>query len=108
MLNRAVIIVRPAQPYMEWAKSLDSSDVLPDALGEQTVYLIPEFADDEQAERVLNLVYAAVFELELHAWHTVRSAWPPNRSLAVFKEWFTIEMHSVVQDLLDAPLFDDE
>jgi hypothetical protein len=108
MLNRAALIVRPAQPYMDWAKSLDDSDVLPDALGEQTVYLIPEFEDDEQAESVLNQVYAAIFELELHGWHTIRPAWPQDRSLAAFNEWFTIEMHTVVQDLQDVPLVDDE
>ena len=108
MLNRAALIVRPAQPYMDWAKSLDDSDVLPDALGEQTVYLVPEFEDDEQAESVLKLVYTAVFELELHGWHTIQSAWPQDRSLGAFKEWFTIEMHTVVQDVLDVPLVDDE
>jgi hypothetical protein len=61
MLNRAALIVRPAKPFMDWAKSLDDSDVLPDVDGEQTVYLIPEFDDDEEAESVLRRAYGAVF-----------------------------------------------
>jgi len=38
MLNRAVVIVRPKQPYLDWALSLDDSGLVPDPGNEQTVY----------------------------------------------------------------------
>ena len=70
MLNRAVLIVRPRRPFLEWAAQLDDSGLLPDVDGEQTAYLVPEFEDDAKRERVLKLVYAEVFERELFGWHT--------------------------------------
>ena len=108
MLNRAVLIVRPKQPYLDWAAQLDDSGVVPEVEGEQTVYLIPGFEDDNEARRVLEDVYAEVFERELDAWHTDESAWPPNRDFEMFQQWFKIELHSVVEDLCDFELVDDE
>ena len=46
MLNRGVLIVCHARPFLEWAAGLDDSGVRPLVEGEQTVYLIPEFEDD--------------------------------------------------------------
>ncbi len=108
MLNRAVLIVRPKQPYLDWAASLDDSGTLPDITGEQTVYLIPEYADDEEAQEVLEEVYAAVFETELGGWHRDEAAWPPKRDFQTFLAWFSVEMHSVVEDLCADALVDDE
>ena len=53
MLNRAALIVRPAQPFLDWAKSLDDSGVAPDVAGEQTVYLIPAFEDESEYKQAL-------------------------------------------------------
>ena len=108
MLNRGALIVRPAQPYLDWAASLDDSGILPDPEGEVTIYLVPEYEDDLEAEKVLRRVYAEVFERELFGWCTDESLWPKRRTLAVFKAWFTVEMHSIVEDLSSDPLFDDD
>ena len=108
MLNRVALIVRPAKPFLEWAANLDDSGVLPDPDDEQTVYLIPSFETDQEQERVLRTIYAEVFENELHGWHTVESAWPRNRTLAMFRRWFKIEIHTVVEDLCAYPIEDDE
>ena len=108
MLNRAALIVRPAKPFIDWAKSLDDSDVLPDPNDEQTVYLIPQFHDDEEAESVLRRVFGEVFARALHEWHTDQTAWSRDRSLTAFKKWFTIEMHTLIEDLVDNQLEDDD
>ncbi|HTT13090.1 MAG TPA: hypothetical protein VMG60_19640 [Burkholderiaceae bacterium] len=108
MLNRGVLIVRPARPFLEWAAGLDDSGVLPSIEGEQTVYLVPEFEDDDEAEESLSAAYAEVFERELYGWHTDEADWPQNRTLAMFRQWFTIEMHSVVEDLCADEIVDDE
>jgi hypothetical protein len=108
MLNRGVLIVRPKQPYIDWAAQLDDSGVVPDPEGEKTVYLIPEFESEEEAWEILEDVYAEVFERELDEWHTDESAWPQNRTFEVFKEWFDIELHSVVEDLCAYEIEDDE
>jgi len=108
MLNRSVLIVRPKQPYLDWAAGLDNTGLVPDAEGEQTVYLVPEIEDDEHADRVLRRVYAVIFERELFGWHTDETAWPKNRTFSMFRKWFKIEMHSVVEDICDFRLVDDE
>jgi hypothetical protein len=65
MINRAVLIVRPKVPFLDWAARLDHSGVLPDVEGEQTVYLIPNFDMDDDARTILEEVYPKVFEYEL-------------------------------------------
>ena len=106
MLNRALLIVRPQQPFLDWAAQLDDSGVLPDADGEQTAYLVPDIADGE--DRVLKAVFAEVFERELNGWHRIEAAWPKNRNLAMFRRWFKIEFHSVVEDLCGFELVDED
>jgi hypothetical protein len=99
MLNRGAVIVRPKQPFMDWASSLDDSGILPDREGEKTIYLVPEYEDDFEAIEVLSQVYDIIFEEELLAWHTRESDWPKNRTFAMFREWFDVEYHSIVQDI---------
>jgi len=106
MLNRGALIVRPQQPYLDWAAQLDDSGLVPEVTGEQTVYLVPFYEDDAQAWVDLEVYYLDVFERELDAWHTDEAAWPADRSFPVFKAWFSIEFHSVVDDLCPFPLED--
>jgi len=108
MLNRSALLVRPRQPYLDWAAGLDDSGLVPDPGDEQTIYLIPSIEGDDDAEQILTKVYAEVFERELDGWHTDEAAWPKNRTLRMFKEWFRIEIHSVVEDLCSYELSDDE
>ena len=108
MINRGVLIVRPKQPFLDWAAGLDDSGVLPDVEGEQTVYLIPEFDTPRDANSIIEQVYLEVFENELYGWHTDESEWPVNRDLQTFREWFVIELHSVVEDLCDYEMIDDD
>lgn len=107
MLNRAALIVRPKQPYLDWAAALEEDGVHPDPAGEQTVYLIPEPEDDADAERILQEVYPHVFENELDGWWTDEDAWPAQRTFEVFSEWFSVEIHTIIVDLVDDELRDD-
>ncbi|MGE0385814.1 MAG: hypothetical protein AB7Q97_13865 [Gammaproteobacteria bacterium] len=108
MLNRSVVIVRPAQPFLVWASGLDDSGLTPDPRGEQTIYLVPSYGDDEEAWEILEGIFPMIFENELFGWHTEESAWPQGRTFAMFRQWFDIELHSVVEDLCADELVDDE
>jgi hypothetical protein len=108
MLNRSALIVRPKQPYLDWAATLDDSGLVPEVTGEQTVYLIPSVEGEDGIERIVKRVYAEIFERELDGWHTDATAWPQNRTLAMFKKWFHFELHSVVEDLCGYEIADDE
>ena len=108
MINRAVLVVRPAEPFIKWASELDNCGVVPSPIGEQTVYLIPSYEKAEEADRILKKIYSEVFERELFAWHTDEQAWPRKRTLKMFKKWFSIEMHSVVEDLCGYEIYNDD
>jgi len=99
MINRSALIVRPKKPYLDWAAGLDDSGVSADIKGDETVYLIPETDDEEQMKRVLKGLFSDIFERELMAWHTDESAWPQPRSMALFRQWFELEFHGIVEDL---------
>jgi len=110
MLNRGVVIVRPKQPYRDWAEGLDDEGpgLLPDGEGERTIYLIPNFATDDDAWDILEGIYDEIFDNELWDWHTDPAAWPRNRTFEMFQEWFHVEFHSVVEDLCDYELVDED
>lgn len=108
MLNRAALIVRPKEPFISWATSIDDDGIGPEVGGEHTVYLIPESDDDRGFERVLKKVWAEIFERELEGWYVDESLWPQNRTYAMFKKWFSIECHTIIEDLCASPLEDDE
>jgi len=107
MLNRSAVVIRPAQPFIDWVAAHSGPEALPSAEGEQTVYLIPEYEDDVDALDLLAQGFDVIFEMELHSWYTDESVWPKHRSFAMFREWFIIEFHSVVEDLCGFPLEDD-
>lgn len=52
MLNRSAVIVRPKQPYRDWAAGMgeDGPKLLPYIDEERTIYLIPDFEYDEDEE----------------------------------------------------------
>ena len=87
---------------------MDDSGLVPNVSGEHTLYLIPSFEDDEEVEGILRKIYAEVFENELYGWHTNETAWPKNRTLAMFKKWFEIELYSMVEDVCGEEFIDDE
>lgn len=108
MLNRAALIVRPKQPYIDWAAGLDDSGLVPDAGDEQTVYLIPGYTDEDEAWEIIEEVYETVFESELYDWHTDEADWPQGRDFEMFQEWFEIELHAVVEDLCDYEVAEED
>ena len=65
--------------------SLDDSGLVPDAKGEQTVYLIPSYWDDGEAWEILERLYPIIFESERQGWCTDETMWPNPRDFATFK-----------------------
>ena len=103
-INRAVLVVKPKQPFLAWAHSLDdeSKDLTLERLREDcTAYLIPEIQFDSEQHQVLGRCFELLFEEELEAWHTEPKDWPQYRNLEMFLEWFEVEFHSLVFDLCD-------
>ncbi len=110
MINRSAVTVRARQPFLDWLKSLpDPADVtLAEVNREPHVYLLPEYGVDDEQEELLAAFHGLIFEERLEGWWTVREDWPPERDRETFKSWFDVEFHSVIHDLVDAPLEDTE
>lgn len=101
-VKRTALIVKPKQPYIHWANSLDEDGVKlgGDFEPEHTVYLIDEIAGYEvDVKAMVAPYYEFIFEEELNAWHRLESDWPSPRDLATFLEWFEVEYHTIVLDL---------
>ncbi|MFM9862142.1 MAG: hypothetical protein ACKVRO_00925 [Micropepsaceae bacterium] len=110
MLNRCAVIVRPAQPYVDWAAALPDADadIVPDPGGEQNVYLLPDLADEGDIDEMIAGAFGIIFENELESWCVDEAKWPKPRTLDMFKAWFTIEVHSIIHDLAADPLLEDD
>ena len=115
MINRTAIILKYMEPAVKWINEADPYDENPgitiDSVNEDgTVYLVrDEDADSPEAlDEWISLNYEILFEAELEDCYTDESLWPPKRNLKLFKQWFEVEYHSVVEDTVGSPIEDDE
>ncbi|MFH1731401.1 MAG: hypothetical protein ABIF82_07105 [Planctomycetota bacterium] len=110
-INRAVAVIRPKQPYVDWANNLPDATrpVTVDELGSDALaVLIPSYDTDEESRYHLNKLAVDIFEYELWAWCTREEWWPRKRTRPKFWEWFDVAIHSEVVDLCNAPLEREE
>ena len=101
-VKRTALRIKPKQRYIEWANALDEDGVKigVDFMPEGRIYLVEDSTDFElDIEAMVKPHFETIFEEELNNWHRVESDWPSKRDLAMFGEWFEVEMHSMVLDL---------
>jgi hypothetical protein len=92
MLNRAALIVRYKQPFIDWINAADPSPASSPTFTlaevnrqEHTVYLL-EIEDDAELQQWLSVNAEALFDQELNGWYTDPGLWPKDRSLKVLKQ----------------------
>ena len=109
MLNRSAVAIRPRQPFLDWLKSVEELSLQDMKLSqlEKTLYLVPDYEDPEDADKVLSLVCEEIFCRELEGWYTDETTWPQDRGLAVFRQWFDVEHFDVVDDVGPGPIDND-
>jgi hypothetical protein len=111
MVNRSAILLIPKQPYADWANAIDHDGPrfeISEANDELTVYLGPELDPPEAIDAWVNKNFALFFENWLHGWCTDPVTWPKKRTAKMFRAWFDVRIHTVVEDTLDAPLEVDD
>ena len=107
-LNRTVVLLVPKQPFLDWLNNVDPDDqtlTVDDLRDDNEVFLIPQFADNSDSEKWVEKRWDFLFEHMLMGWVEDEMAWPQDRSLAMFREWFDIEIHTMAWDLSDESLF---
>ena len=106
-INRSAIVVRPAQPFLNWLHQVDPTSAhltLEDLQREPTIYLVPECDSQEQAIEYLGESARDIFEEQLDGWYRVEELWPWDRSIAAFRESFEYRFHSMPIDLANEAL----
>jgi hypothetical protein len=110
MVNRSAITITAKQPFLDWIRNLPDSKIhdttLEEINEESNVYLLPEWEDDQQRDGILREYFDDIFIQELNAWWTSDKDWPKDRNIAMFKKWFEIQYHSIVEDLGENGIFD--
>ena len=102
-VNRSIAIIKPKKPFLKWLTGV------PDGYPELTLkeiqsdcvsILLPEYDHEEEVTGYIEVMHRDLFEMELDAWCRDRSTWPKSRNLGTFRQWFDVEIHSVVLDIL--------
>ena len=98
------MVVKPKQPFLDWIQSVDEAPEnlkLEDLQDDCSSYLVPEYDTPNDERAVIAWCWDVVFDQELYSWFTDEDLWPLERTEEMFMEWFDIEFHSLVFDLVD-------
>ena len=112
MIDRALIVVRLKQPFVDWVNEADpypdgSRMTLKEVNEDLPTFLVHDYAG-EDLESWLERYYQPLFEELLEQWYVDDALWPPDLTLELFKAWCDVGIHSMVFDLVDEPLVDDQ
>ena len=111
MVNRAALLLRYKEPFVQWLNEscpdANEPDIsMEEANQDKIVYLLDE-EEVDNLEEWISLNHQALFESELDGWNTDESRWPKKRDLELFAKWFEVECHTVLIDAGTGPIFDD-
>lgn len=112
MINRTAVVIKPRQPFLEWINNtpqlnLSSPVTMEELLEDCDTILLPDTDSLEEAHELLEPLKPDLFSVQLDGWLRDPSAWPQDRSAAVFDQWFALEVHSMVLDLVEEPILRD-
>lgn len=115
MINRAAILLKYKKPAIDWINSANpfpqrGKVTLDEVNEERTIYLIrDEDADTPDiTSKWVRLNFKLLFESELYNWYVDDSLWPKKRTYKMFQEWFDVECHTVIEDLVGGQILDDD
>ncbi len=113
VINRTAVTITGAKPYIDWTRQTDADAnkgtiTVARARTYGSAFLLPEFELEEDIQEWVEDNAAWIFEFQLGAWTDDEATWPKERNLASFREWFNIEIHSVVVDVADDDIDGEE
>ena len=104
-LNRSIAIIKPKQPFVDWANSTnpdsDFKVTLEMARSDPTCILIPEFVSPKANQNYIKKIYPDIWHWAMYGYWTDEKAYPKHRPFEKFKEWFDVELCSEVLDFED-------
>lgn len=100
-INRYAIVVKPLKPFADWLFNLYPEDGFPEFI-DSNIYLVNDEIDDLEAW--LKKKFDKFFMFELESWHTNKKEWPQKRTYKIFKQWFQVELSTMVFDMEKQPV----
>ena len=113
VINRTAVTVVGAKPYLDWTLQQEadfnrSALTVARAKTFGSAYLLPELELEEDVQEWIEENAEWLFEFQLAAWTADESTWPATRDLNAFREWFRVDIHSVVVDVADDDIEGEE
>lgn len=106
-VNRSVFIVIPRAPFWHWLNDLPDSHLdgilLQDLQEDANSYLVSACQNAEEVWDEIENRLEEIFAAELADWCEDDSLWPDLHP-DIFRQWFDIELSSIVTDLSSEPL----
>jgi hypothetical protein len=107
-VNRSVAVIRPREPFLQWLKSLPGTQeqelTLETLRQSSNALLIPPADDADTLADFLRAHVESIFQAELADWCDDEQLWPHPLSAELFAQWFEIDIHGILTDMVDSPL----
>ena len=68
------------------------------------MFLGPAIDSVEEIAAFVDKHFDVFFENWLEGWSTDPGQWPQRRTRRMFHDWFDVRIHTVVEDVIEAPL----
>lgn len=113
LINRTAVTIVGAKPYLDWTlqHEADANRGLLTVSRAKTfgsAFLLPEFELEIEVQEWVEDNADWLFEFQLSAWTEDESTWPVPRDLKMFREWFRVDIHSLVVDVPDSDIEGEE
>jgi len=113
VVNRTAVTISAAQPYIDWTRTHDADvdkGMLTIARAKPfgSAFLLPEFDLEEDVQEWIEENATWLFEFQLASWTEDESVWPDSRDLKTFREWFRVDIHSIVVDVAEDDIEGEE
>lgn len=107
-INRSAVILKPQQPFIDWYFNLNLEDELSfeEDIKETNIYLVDDKIDD--VEKWLKKKFDKFFTMELDEWCADKKDWPQKRNYKMFKQWFQVDVSTMIYDLEKIPVLKSE
>jgi hypothetical protein len=106
-INRIAVTLIPTEARLDWINSFGDREMTPAEIQQEpTVFLLPE--DRAGPDSLIRRYFKTMFEEELNGWYRDARVWPKDRSFETFKDFFTIQVSSMVFDFGSGQIIREE
>ncbi len=102
-INRAALVVRPKQLYVDWANSVDDEGpraILQELRTDPSIYLVESIDLTEDCDLLVGDTWEWIFREQLGGWMREPDLWPEGMTRQMFLERFDCELSTMIWDML--------